>query len=79
MTGSAIKILASSTMARQAILMSPFTNTNQIYFGPDNTCPIALIVGQSFMLPAVAGAAFDLATWYATGTSGNTLIILWTE
>lgn len=77
MTGSAINLAASTTLARQAIVHAPLTNSGTVSFGPNINCRLSLLPGGAYTLPMIPGAVFDLLNFYCNGTVSDTLVILY--
>ena len=78
-TGAAITLGAAgaSTKARLAIVYAPAVNTGTVNIGPNSSVRHPLIAGQSYTLPTIPGAVFDLNSWYMNGADPNTLTVLY--
>lgn len=68
-----------STWFRQAILTAPSTNADTVMFGPNTSCRHSLIRGTSYFIPMIPGGVYNMANWYAMGTLGDQIIVLWVQ
>ena len=78
-TGAAIHMTQLAAYYRQVILTAKSTNGAPITFGPNSACRLSLLPGQSYYIPPVEGAVFDLYAWYLNGTAGDKVIISWVK
>ena len=77
LTATAATVVSVATMCRQAILQAALANSHDAYIGPTADCHIPLVPGGAYNVPSIAGASFNLLTWFVKGTAGEKVILLY--
>lgn len=77
-TNTAQALTATRSMAESVLIYAPLGNVAAVNVGPTSGASYRpLAAGDEFRIPLNPGTQFNMGAWYAKGTAGDTLVVIY--